>query len=48
MVSLFWHCRTDADAGVTRVDFSERLTQAGLAAMTPALKILLGQILSGR
>ena len=48
MVGLFWHCRADADAGVTRADFSERLTQAGLAAMTPALKILLGQILSGR
>lgn len=48
MVSLFWHCRIDADAEATRVDFSESLTQAGLAAMTPALKMLLGQILSGR
>lgn len=48
MVSLFWHCRTEIDAEVTRADFSESLTQAGLAAMMPALKILLGQILSGR
>lgn len=48
MVSLFWHCRTDADAEATRADFSETLTQAGLAAMTPALKMLLRQILSGR
>jgi len=48
MVSLFWHCRTDADAEAARADFSETLTQAGLAAMTPALKMLLGQILSGR
>lgn len=48
MASLFWHCRTDANAEVTRAEFSETLTQAGLAAMTPALKILLGQILSGR
>jgi hypothetical protein len=28
--------------------FSESVTKAGLSAMTPALKILLGQILSGR
>lgn len=54
MVALFWHCRqdadadTDADAGLTRAQFSESVAQAGLSAMTPALKVLLGQILSGR
>ena len=48
MVALFWHCRHDPDAGLTRVQFSESVAQAGLSAMTPALKILLGQILSGR
>lgn len=48
MVALFWHCRHDADAGLTRAQFSESVAQAGLSAMTPALKILLGQILSGR
>ena len=48
MVALFWHCRHDADADLTRGLFSEHVAQAGLSAMTPALKILLGQILSGR
>lgn len=48
MVALFWHCRHDADAGVTRAMFSESVAKAGLSAVTPALKILLGQILSGR
>lgn len=48
MVALFWHCRHDADAEMTRDIFSENVAKAGLSAMTPALKILLGQILSGR
>lgn len=48
MVALFWHCRRDADAELTRAMFSESVTKAGLSVMTPALKILLGQILSGR
>jgi hypothetical protein len=47
MAALFWHCRHDADAEMTRVMFSERVANAGLSAMTPALKILLGQILRG-
>jgi hypothetical protein len=48
MVGLFWHCRHATDAEITRAMFSESVTKAGLSAMTPALKILLGQILSGR
>lgn len=48
MVALFWHCRHDAAAEMTRDMFSESVTKAGLSAMTPALKILLGQILSGQ
>ncbi len=48
MVALFWHCRHDADADLTRVMFSESVAKAGLSVVTPALKILLGQILSGR
>lgn len=48
MVALFWHCRHEPDTGPSRMDFSDNVMQAGLAAMTPALKILLGQILSGR
>lgn len=48
MVALFWHCRHDADAEMTRDSFSESVAKAGLSVMTPALKILLGQILSGQ
>jgi hypothetical protein len=48
MVALFWHCRCDAAPDLTREDFGEVVTEAGLAAMTPALKVLLGQILGGR
>lgn len=48
LVALFWHCRHEPDASQSRAEFSDTLTEAGLAAMTPALKILLGQILSGR
>ena len=47
MVGLFWHCLYDADAEMTRAMFSESVAKAGLSAMTPALKILLGQILRG-
>jgi hypothetical protein len=48
MAALFWHCRHDAAPELSRDDFSEGITEAGLAAATPALKILLGQILGGR
>lgn len=48
MVALFWHCRRDAPPDLTRNAFGEALAEAGLAAATPALKILLGQILGGR
>jgi Phage tail tube protein, GTA-gp10 len=47
MVALFWHCLADQER-VNRAEFSEALADAGLAAATPALKILLGQILGGR
>lgn len=48
MAALFWHCRFDAPADLTREAFSEGVAQGGLASATPALKILLGQILGGR
>lgn len=47
MVALFWHCRMD-DNSQNRTEFAEAITAEGLAAATPALKILLGQILAGR
>jgi Phage tail tube protein, GTA-gp10 len=48
MAALFWHCRFGVADDFTREDFAETLAAGGLAAATPALKILLGQILGGR
>lgn len=47
MVALFWHCLKDA-APMDRDAFAEGVAAGGLAAATPALKVLLGQILAGR
>ena len=48
MAGLLWHCLVDAPAGMNREDFCEALVGAGLAAVTPALRVLLGQVLAGR
>ena len=48
MVALFWHCLRDRPGGLTRDQFSDAVVAGGLAAATPALKALLGQILQGR
>jgi hypothetical protein len=48
MVALFWHCRHDAAPVLTREEFGAAVAEAGLATATPALKVLLGQILGGR
>jgi hypothetical protein len=48
MVALLWHCRHDATYDLTRDEFGEAVAEAGLSSATPALKILLGQILGGR
>jgi Phage tail tube protein, GTA-gp10 len=47
MAALFWHCRFEAPIDLTREDFSEGVAACGLASATPALKMLLGQILGG-
>ena len=47
MVALFWHCVSE-DQSISREDFAEQVAAAGLAAATPALKMLLSQILAGR
>lgn len=47
MVALFWHCLKERD-DLTREGFAEIVASAGLAAVTPALKSLIGQILAGR
>lgn len=48
MVALFWHCLRDRPDGLTRESFAESVAAGGLAAATPALKTLIGQILAGR
>jgi Phage tail tube protein, GTA-gp10 len=48
MVALFWHCLAERPEDMTREAFAEAVAKAGLAVATPALKMLLGQILGGR
>jgi len=48
LASLFWHCVRDRPEGLTREAVGDAAVAQGLAAVTPALRVLLGQILSGR
>jgi Phage tail tube protein, GTA-gp10 len=48
LVGLFWHCRGDTPATITRERFGEAVVEQGLAQATPVLRVLLGQILAGR
>lgn len=48
LVGLFWHCRHDAPPALTREALGEAVVAAGVSAATPALKVLLTQILAGR
>nr|WP_310524005.1 GTA-gp10 family protein [Polymorphobacter sp.] len=48
LAGLFWHCLDGVPEGLTRAGFSEGLVAAGLASVTPALRVLLGQVLAGR
>ncbi len=47
LVGLLWHCLRDPPA-MERAAFAEAVTAGGIANATPALKILIGQILGGR
>ena len=47
LVALFWHCWRDRPAGATRDALGDAVADAGLAAATPALRVLLQQILAG-
>ena len=47
LAALFWHCVRDRDEMLTRDAVGEALVEQGLAAVTPALRVLLGQILQG-
>lgn len=46
--ALFWHCAADRPPGLTRQAVGEMVADAGLAAVSPVLRVLLHQILSGR
>lgn len=48
MAALFWHCVRDRPEGLTREAVGAAVVAAGLAGVTPALRVLLGQILQGR
>ena len=47
IVTLFWHVAADRPDHLTRDRLGEGMMTLGLAGVTPALKILLRQILSG-
>lgn len=48
MASLFFHCAADLPDGVSREQIGEAIVEGGLASATPALRVLLTQILQGR
>ena len=48
MTSLFWHCVAARPDWCSREKMGAAIAEAGLARMTPALKLLLTQILQGR
>lgn len=48
MATLFWHCVRERPETLTREAVGEAVVAGGLAAATPALRVLLGQILQGR
>lgn len=47
-VGLFWHCVHERPGWLTREKLGEAVAEAGLAAASPVLRVLLGQILAGR
>ena len=48
MASFFFHCAADRPEGVTRERIGQAIAEGGLAKATPALRMLLTQILQGR
>jgi hypothetical protein len=48
VAALFWHCIAERPDGIDRATLGEALVEAGLAAVTPLLRGLLGQVLRGR
>ncbi len=48
MAALFWHCVAGRSETLTRERIGAAIAEAGLARITPVLKVLLTQILQGR
>jgi hypothetical protein len=48
LACLFWHCVQERPETLTREAVGEAVVAEGLASATPALRVLLGQILQGR
>ncbi|UVO55810.1 gene transfer agent family protein [Sphingomonas sp. SUN039] len=48
LVALFWYCLAARPEGLTREALGEAVVGQGLSTVTPALRVLLGQILGGR
>jgi hypothetical protein len=48
IATLFWHVVADRDGALTKERIGEAILEAGLAAVTPALRRLIAQILQGR
>ena len=46
-IALIFHCIVDRPDDLTRQKLGEALTQAGVAALTPVLRVLVGQIVRG-
>lgn len=47
-IALLWHCACDVPPDTTRADFAEAMAASGMAALAPALRTILTQILRGR
>lgn len=47
IAGLFWHCLATRPEGVSRETLGEAIVGQGLATTTPALRVLLTQILQG-
>jgi hypothetical protein len=47
IAALFWHCVESRPGGLGREKVGAAIVERGLAGVTPALKVLLGQILQG-
>lgn len=48
IAALFWHLVAARPAGLTREEVGEAVVAGGLVRATPALRVVLGQILQGR